>query len=648
MTRESVGAPVPFGTYGKSNESNAVVGTPLTGLSTAVAYLPTEPHRAAFRLLVAATVARWHLGLVDPSGWPSFVLVGPSKTAKTLLALGACRVFGLDPARHVRSLPTETERSTWGRLVPQRGGGWAFVPSKVLGRPLAVWDEHDKADRAVQRSILRMLQGEVLVGGEGDELVTVRPTVVLTSNAGTSSIPSEYLRRSVVLDTAPLVSELVEVHSAAGRFLDALPLLDLEAFVPPISGLPEDVTEIALKALREGLSDEGWRSCDERSIDHLALGMVTLAGDRDVEAAAFTVVADYLSVARTVTETADPVPAVLPGAQDQQALADQEAARARRRRQEARRAALAVAERREALRLRAEAAVPDLGAYGTSGTEKATDLASRLGELARWAADAEDKAELDELEELVNEAIAELATVPLAPTLPGPQAEDELAFVGRQAEMVEAVDRLEAALDEAWPGRHASTKAQLRWLASRLADASSNAELDELRRQARPVLERAAWLLEQADKADEAERRQDALRAARDGYCPEGFEGTKPADALVALGALEPLGWEEKRRVLARAGKQYPKVRAFRDRAGMTVTEDRLSSWGDLMLRQVARLALSYGPVSQAAITGLVLPEPALPAVLPRTPKHALPAGCPPSPRPAEPSYSLGELLAGY
>ncbi len=50
-----------------------------------------------------------------------------------------------------------------------------FTPARVLGFPIVAWDELDKAPREVQRVVLRMLQGDVAVAGEGDELVTVRP-----------------------------------------------------------------------------------------------------------------------------------------------------------------------------------------------------------------------------------------------------------------------------------------------------------------------------------------------------------------------------------------------------------------------------------------------------------------------------------------
>jgi hypothetical protein len=54
--------------------------------------------------LFAAVISRWHVSPPDPSGLPSLILSGPSKTAKTLLGLGGCLVFGLNPARHIRSV----------------------------------------------------------------------------------------------------------------------------------------------------------------------------------------------------------------------------------------------------------------------------------------------------------------------------------------------------------------------------------------------------------------------------------------------------------------------------------------------------------------------------------------------------------------
>ena len=158
----------------------------------------------------------------------------------------------------------------------------------------------------------------------------------MTGNGRPEHVPTEYLRRSVVLDTAPLVADLGDVHAAAGRFLGVLPQLDLAAFRPFLSTVPAGVASVVLGTARQGLSEAGWRCCDDRSLLHLTLGMAASRGDRELEAAGMAVVGDYLACARTVGETADPMPSAVPDARVQAVEAERrrqrEADQRRRRR----------------------------------------------------------------------------------------------------------------------------------------------------------------------------------------------------------------------------------------------------------------------------------------------------------------------------
>jgi hypothetical protein len=103
-------------------------------IEDALAHLPTKPHRAFFRLLADGIVARHHLH-EEPSAWLSFLAVGETGTCKSLLAFGACNMFGLDPARAILSVPAETERSFWGRRYQVAGGTWKLRPAPVLSYP---------------------------------------------------------------------------------------------------------------------------------------------------------------------------------------------------------------------------------------------------------------------------------------------------------------------------------------------------------------------------------------------------------------------------------------------------------------------------------------------------------------------------------
>jgi hypothetical protein len=81
---------------GRSEAGAAARGPAVVpALGAALAVLPAEGLRAFVRLQLAAVVARWHLAGEFMSGWPGFIALGPTRTAKTWFAVFACRVFGL-------------------------------------------------------------------------------------------------------------------------------------------------------------------------------------------------------------------------------------------------------------------------------------------------------------------------------------------------------------------------------------------------------------------------------------------------------------------------------------------------------------------------------------------------------------------------
>lgn len=379
-------------------------GAPGRALAEAIGHLPTAAHRATFRLLLDAVVARHHLRGRHPAGWPSFVLGGPSKSAKTLLAVGACKAIGADPALAIRLAPRETEASLWGRRAQGPGGRWSLAPSDVLSYPFLAVDELDKVAAPVVRSVYRLLQGDALVAGEGGQLVEVRPTTMVIGNAAPAELVHEaYLRRSVVLDTGPLAAELGEVHTAARAFLGALPVLDLAVLRPPADELPEDVTADLLGALRAGLSEAGWRSCDERALSLLALGRATLAGTIDLRAAALAVAGDYLDSAATVGEVAAPPgrELALPDAAIRRQAAEDQAAAEVARRQHVRAVARELAARQAAVVDELEQARPDPALVPAGQRQHAVMIGGALDAMANQLGATKT---LEELAELLAEA----------------------------------------------------------------------------------------------------------------------------------------------------------------------------------------------------------------------------------------------------
>lgn len=280
-----------------------VSGPSAAALDQALARLPAEGLRALTRLVLSTVVARHHLRHERPSGWLSAIACGPTKTGKTLAGAIVCQVFGLDEAVHVRLVEAETERSLWGRREQVPGGGWVLRAAPALSYPFVVLDELDKASGELRTAVLKLMQGEAHVAGEGDQVVEVAPVVLATSNGATSSLRPEYRRRAVVLDTTALVPLLRDIDLAAGRILTpgTLPHLSLDKLRPPASALPGTELLDMRKALRSLLTDEGWRHVELRGLELAALGRAAIWGcSTDIATTATAL--DYCACAVTVAE----------------------------------------------------------------------------------------------------------------------------------------------------------------------------------------------------------------------------------------------------------------------------------------------------------------------------------------------------------
>jgi len=293
----------------------AEAGAPLPGLGTvsaldtALDLLPSETLRAFLRLLLSNVIARHHLRGAQPEGWGSHVAVGPTKTGKSALAVICAAVFGLDPVLAIRTVSNETPGALWGRREQGDDGLWTLVASPVLAQPFVCLDEVDKVGRELQRAVHQLMQGRALTPGEGTQVVDVAPTAYLCSNGTVGSIREEYRRRSVVLDTRAIRSQLVDVAPAVRQILrpGVLPVLSLTEHAPPAVELPEKLLVEVVAALRCGLTEEGFSQLDEQAFEKMGLGRAALARC-DLRTAAFATVLDYLACAGTVGEASGTTP----------------------------------------------------------------------------------------------------------------------------------------------------------------------------------------------------------------------------------------------------------------------------------------------------------------------------------------------------
>ncbi|MBF6604065.1 MAG: ArsR family transcriptional regulator [Chloroflexi bacterium] len=260
--------------------------------------LPAE-HRAMLRLIEAAVIARRALRDVYPSNWPAFILLGPTKSGKTLLGTLAARRFGLDPIAACRLLMRETPGSLLGRRVQTGSASWEMTPSPLLSLPLVMFDEFDKASPEQRGAVFAYLEGVSRYQSEDGEL-DIQATVIVTLNAerDLGLLPDAYLRRSVVLDTAPLalvVRDLDLVAAALARVV--LPVVSPD-LTPPAADLSADARRGLRTLLQNCLTERGWQLVDVEAVSRLVLGRwATLP--TDLVAAVVSTAADYLLVTST-------------------------------------------------------------------------------------------------------------------------------------------------------------------------------------------------------------------------------------------------------------------------------------------------------------------------------------------------------------
>ncbi len=418
----------------------ALVTAPEPG---ALAWLPAQ-HQALIRLISDAIIARRALAAVHPSNWPGFVILGPSKTGKTLIAQLVCRRFALDPTFHIRVLPRETSGSIWGRRAAEPGGGWRFEAAPLLAASFAALDEFDKASPEVQRATHAYLQGDSeFAAEEGRAEVRATPLVLLNQDRGIELLPEPYLRRSVVLDTGQLLRATADIDEIARRVLGVrLPRVP-EDLAPPEPTFPEAARQLLRTTLQGCLSERGWRRADIESLSRIALGRWATNSGAGAERAAFGVAADYLLCTATrAGEVVDDwatrleaVAASAPGAGADQVVAtarqrsasERELREAERRREEE--AEVALAGKREELLARIAHALKSVPR--SLRDEEVTGVAGARGRAKYRREQIHDARALDELVRL-EEIIEREVLTPLAEIVRARAIAADSAAAGRR------------------------------------------------------------------------------------------------------------------------------------------------------------------------------------------------------------------------
>ncbi|MFC2122685.1 hypothetical protein ACFLRP_03265 [Bacteroidota bacterium] len=265
--------------------------------------LPTELHRAFFRLLLSGITAKYHLADAYDDGYPAFILGGETKSFKTALANVVCRLLGLKPEDSVYALFSAIAGEFGIRRFRTKGNDhYSIAASPLFKQPFICLDEFDKVtDKDTRRNILFYLDGRYNFTVEG-ELVENRVCTMVTLNTRIGKegiqrfgIPDPYIRRSIVADTEHVRMELRDVDLVAKRIFEMKDFskINLNRLRLVHTELPNDVFS-CLRNLLMNYTNEAFQGLiDTRPLVILSLGRSALL-DGDVRAAMYQTLWDRL------------------------------------------------------------------------------------------------------------------------------------------------------------------------------------------------------------------------------------------------------------------------------------------------------------------------------------------------------------------
>ncbi len=264
--------------------------------------LPTELHRAFFRLLLSGIIAKYHLSDVYDDGYPAFILGGETKSFKTALAKVVCRLLGFKPEENIYPLFSAIAGEFGVRRFRMKGNNIHIAASPLFKQPFVCLDEFDKVtDRDTRRNILFYLDGRKQFPVEG-EMVENRVCTMVTLNTRIGKegiarfgIPGPYIRRSIVADTEHVRMELRNVDLVAKKIFEMkdFPKINLSELRIVHTELTNEVFN-CLRTLLLGCTEEAFQGLvDTRPLVILALGRSALLNG-DVREAMYQTIWDRL------------------------------------------------------------------------------------------------------------------------------------------------------------------------------------------------------------------------------------------------------------------------------------------------------------------------------------------------------------------
>jgi len=264
--------------------------------------LPTELHRAFFRLLLSGIIAKYHLSDIYDDGYPAFILGGETKSFKTALAKVICRLLGLKPDKIYPLFSAIAGEFGIRRFRTKGNDHYSIAASPLFKQPFICLDEFDKVtDRDTRRNILFYLDGRHNFTVEGETVENhVCTMITLNTKIGKEDvkrfgIPEPYIRRSIVADTEHVRMELRDVDLVAKKIFEMkdFPKIDLSKLRLVHTELTNDVFN-CLRDLLMNCTNEVFQGLtDTRPLVILALGRSALL-DGDVREAMYQTIWDRL------------------------------------------------------------------------------------------------------------------------------------------------------------------------------------------------------------------------------------------------------------------------------------------------------------------------------------------------------------------
>lgn len=292
------------------------VGTPgpvlRPDVDACLAIIPSEPHRAFTRLLLACVASRWHLSRTLPTGWPHFAAFGEPRQGKTSIAYLVATAFDLPTDKTagaevscVHNVLRETAKSLFGRRRMEHGR-MTVEPAPELALPFVLLDECDKPTGAYLDELLAVLDGGAVVRIERTELQVRFTPMVAFNVAPEAPLPgwyhAAYQARAVMLDTRTVgltpqdwIPRLSQLLPEVGR--SPLPRIDLRHLRVNAGGIDE-AQAVLTAALARWLTRERALLADARFLARIVPGWCALSG-QSAQVAALHVAHDYLTCTAT-------------------------------------------------------------------------------------------------------------------------------------------------------------------------------------------------------------------------------------------------------------------------------------------------------------------------------------------------------------